>query len=238
MLINRMYLLVFMTLATPALAANLCQNADGTMSLQEQPCISSKVTEPLELLIRPRANSLALNNVETHTIAVAGVGEILLTVFSPWDFSVIQTSPETAPTASMVSKTNDEALSLQMTFLQNASGLAPSDRGVIDTVRQIGERYVAGSIEQNVSIRKLRTRIGNAFLANFSDQKYLNTAAPTGEYSSITVGLVAHPQFAVSVTILSNGMDSSAHNEALAVISSISFEPILTPDNPTIAPDT
>ncbi len=125
----------------------------------------------------------------------------------------------------MRSKPGEDPLSLTLTFLPNASGRTPSVKETAQNVRQISAPYIESSVEQEVILKRLDTMIGPAVLANFNERKYQNAPVPLGEYSSITVGQVIHPRVGVAVTLLTNGVDSKAHTEALDILSSFAIVP-------------
>lgn len=148
-------------------------------------------------------------------ITVPGVGEVSIMTFKHWVVQVEEEGP--APTLRIKS----DSMSIQLTFIPRPVAGVLNEHEQKANVRRMGERYVGSSIEQAVHLKRLRTTIGTAILANFNEQKYENEPVPRGQYSSITIGQIDHRLMSVAVTILTNGPDTKDHDDALLVLDSI-----------------
>jgi hypothetical protein len=160
----------------------------------------------------------ASSNVGSVIVNVANVGDVALMTFGHWK---TQTDSQASPTVKMTSQSSNDPLSFSLTFIPSEREQPMGENEQKKTVRQIAAKYVDSSIEQRVILKRLRTPIGTAILANFNEKKFEFSSPPPGELPSITIGLIAHEKMMVSVTILTNGPDSEAHDDALAVLNSI-----------------
>jgi hypothetical protein len=205
-----------------ALAINKCTDSGGKVSYQDGPCPSENTAMEMDLPEYSENHSSSgspNSNVDSIIVTVPGVGEVAMMKFSNWDIQTRKADGDNPPTVKMVSQ--PDAMNLSLTFIPNRVPRILSEDEQASAVRKIGEHFVSGSIEKRVSLRRLSTPIGNAVLANFNERKYQNSPVPKGEYSSITTGLVTHELMTVAVTILTNGPNTMAHDDALAVIGSL-----------------
>lgn len=215
---NSILLAATILLPLSAYGINKCTDDNGKVSFQDKPCEAKQTSE----VIQTKANrdSDSTENVNPVYIEIPNVGDGVLLSYKWWDFTVIQPGPDLPPTVKMVSKVGEEPISFSITFIPNVSGKKISLEESADTVFNMASRYVAGSIEKEVKLKKLDTTIGPAVFASFTDEKYLQKQIPSGEFSTITVGQAAHSKVVVGFTILTNGTDSKALTEAFNIIGS------------------
>ena len=202
---------------------NKCSDDKGKVSYQDKPCEVSQATEIIQS--KENRNSNDTDNLDPIYIKIPGVGDGLLFSYKWWNSTVIQPRPDLPPTVKMVSKVGEEPLSFSLSFIPNISGKKISLEESADTVYKIASRYVVGSVEKKVELSRLDTTIGPAVYASFTEEKYLNTSVPKGQYSSITVGQAAHSKIVVGFTVLTNGADSKALTEAFNIIGSFKIAP-------------
>lgn len=223
-----LFLLVFSSYVA---AVNRCIDPDGKVSFQDQPCQVSDESEHIDLAEpSPRRGEPQLDpskpaGVEPLFVTIPGVGEAIILSYQWWDADIIQPDPTLPPTVRMRSKPGAEPLSLTLTFLPNKLGRALTTKENAEAVQKISAPYVESSIEQKIILKRLDTLLVQAVLANFNERKYQNAPVPPGEYSSITVGQVVHPQVGVAITLLTSGVASRAHGEALDILSSFTIVP-------------
>lgn len=220
---NILLLTTTIFLSLSAYGINKCTDDKGAVSYQDRPCAASQTAEAIQL--EKNRNSDNTDNLNPIHIKIPGVGDGLLFSYKWWSSTVIQPSPDLPPTVKMVSKAGEEPLSFSLSFIPNISGKRISLKESADTVYQIASRYVVGSVEKEVALNQLDTTIGPAVYASFTEEKYLNTPVPKGEYSSITVGQAAHSKIVVGFTVLTNGVDSKALTEAFNIIGSFKIAP-------------
>ena len=204
--------------ATPGYALNKCTDEQGKISFQDALCNPGQKSE-----INPNKHNRDSNSVENLDplyVEVPGVGTAVLFSYKWWNSSIIQPDPELPPTVKMIARNGEEPISFSITFIPNKNGKKVSLEESIDTVYEIASRFVEGSVERKVNLRKLDTTIGPAVLASFNEAKYLNNPVPPGEYSSITVGQAAHSKLVVGFTILTDGTHSRALTEAFNILGS------------------
>jgi len=161
----------------------------------------------------------ATGQVGSVLITVPGVGEVSIMTFKHWVVQVEEEGP--GPTLNIKS----DSMKIQLTFIPHSVAAVLNEEELKADVRRMGEQYVGTSIEQAVYLKRLRTTLGTAILANFNEQKYENAPVPRGQYSSITIGQIDHRLMSVAVTILTNGPDTRAHDDALLVLDSIVTKP-------------
>jgi hypothetical protein len=215
------YIILFVStifLSFSAYGINKCTDDKGKVSFQDKPCATSQTAEAIQL--KNNRNSDDTDNLNPIYIKIPGVGDGLLFSYKWWNSTVIQPRSDLPPTVKMVSKAGEEPLSFSLSFIPNISGKKISLEESADTVYKIAARYVVGSLEKEVRLSELDTTIGPAVYASFTEEKYLNTSIPKGEYSSITVGQAAHSKIVVGFTVLTNGTDSKALTEAFNIIGS------------------
>ena len=210
--------LIAVILSFPVYAINKCTDERGKVSFQDKPCAANQLSETKNL--KRNRDSDDVNNVEPIYITIPGVGNAVLLSYKWWNHRIIQPDPSIPPTVKMISVEGEEPISFSITFIPNKEGKKISFEESSGTVYKIASRYVSGSVEKEVKLRKLETTLGPAIIASFNDEKYLNKPVPNGEYSSITVGQAAHSEIVVGFTILTNGTDSKALSEAFNIIGS------------------
>jgi hypothetical protein len=200
---------------------NKCIDRSGKTTYQAEPCPANQTSRPVSI---PNPKESAQNlydahrNVGTTNVTIPTIGQVGVMMYTAWQLNQIS---GTAPTIRLTNKNNNDPMSITLTFLPNKSSDALTEKQQIETVKTIAAQYVASSIEQKTSLRRLKTAIGDALLANFNDAKYQNSPTPKGEYSSVTIGLISHKKFSVSITILTNGIETNGHNDALDVLASL-----------------
>jgi hypothetical protein len=197
---------------------NKCTDDKGKVSYQDKPCETNQASK--EISTKRNRNSDSTNNLDPIYVKIPGVGDGVLFAYKWWDSNIIQPKADLPPTVRMVSKAGEEPISFWLSFIPNKSGKKISLEESAYTVFQMASRYVEGSVEKTVKLSKVDTTIGPAVFASFTEEKYLNTPVPRGEYSSITVGQAAHSKIVVGFTILTNGTDSKTLTEALNIIGS------------------
>ena len=199
---------------------NKCTDDKGKVSYQDKPCGASQTSEAIQSKRNRNSDSDGTDNLDPIYIKIPGVGDGVLFSYKWWNFYIIQPRADLPPMVKMVSKIGEEPISFSLSFIPNLSDKKISLEESADTVFQMASRYVTGSIEKEVRLSKLDTTIGPAVYASFTEEKYLNTPVPSGEYSSITVGQAANSKIVVGFTILTNGSDSKALTEAFNIIGS------------------
>ena len=215
---NAIIALTFIVLSLPAQAINKCTDKTGKISYQDGPCRASEIAETK--LLGKSNDAEDIKNLQPIYVKIPGVGDGVLFAYKWWNFNIIQPTTEAPPTVKMVSKSGEEPISFSISFIPNKNGKKISIEESSDTVYKMASRYVAGSIEGEVKLRKLETSIGPAILTSFTEEKYLHIPIPLGEFSSITVGQATHSKVVVGFTILTNGTDSKALKEAYNIIGS------------------
>lgn len=214
-------LLIVVSNSQHASGISKCVDRNGKTTYQTEPCPVNQTSRPVSI---PNPKESAQNLFDTPStvsstlVKLPAVGQIGVMTYGSWQVS--QTSG-TAPTIRLQNKKINQPMSITLTFLPNKSSQALSEQQQIETVKNIATQYVDSSIEQKTSLRRLITPIGDALLANFNDAKFQNSPAPQGQYSSVTTGLISHKEFSVSITILTNGVKTSAHADALDVLASL-----------------
>jgi hypothetical protein len=211
-------LAVFLSFSLPGHAINKCTDASGRVSFQDKPCSGNQESKLIPH--KKERDSSNTKNLDPIYVQIPGVGNGVLFSYKWWNAKVIQPSNDLPPIVKMTSKAGEEPISFTLSFIPNKSGKKISLEETADTVSKIGSRYVAGSIEKEVNLKKLDTTIGPAIFASFNEQKYQNVKVPEGEYSSITVGQASHSKIVVGFTVLTHGTTSKALTEAFNIIGS------------------
>lgn len=206
------------SLSLSVFGINKCIEDSGKVSYQDRPCKADQSAETVSF--KKNRDSKNTDNLEPVYVKIPGVGDGVLFSYKWWSFSIIQPKADLPPIIKMVSKQGEEPISFSISFLPTKTGEKISLEESANTVFDMATIYAAGSVEKEVKLRKLDTTIGTAVFASFNDEKYLNSPIPKGEFSSITVGQVAHSKLVVGFTILTNGTQSKALNEALNIIGS------------------
>jgi len=217
-LISTYLLLLVLSQSFFAFAVNKCTDAAGRVSYQDAACNKAQHAESVQI----KTNRLSDNadNFRPVYVTIPGVGQAVLFCYRWWQFDIIEAGQNLAPTIKMFSKPGEQALRFSMTFVPNRSGRKISLQDSADTVYNIAARYVKGSVEKEVALKKLDTASGPAMFASFTEEKYVNKLVPEGEFSSITVGQISHEKVVVGFTVLSNGLNSKAREEALNILGS------------------
>lgn len=215
-------LLLSTALSFSAHGINKCVDEKGRVSYQDKPCKTSQLSKVIELEQKGKGNrdSDSAENLVPLYVKIPGVGEGVLFAYKWWNTTIIQPNPDFPPTVKMTSKAGEEPISFSITFIPNKSGAKISMKETSNTIKQMASQYVAGSVEKEAKLRRLETTIGPAIYASFNEKKYQNSAVPKGEFSSITVGQAAHSKIVVAFTVLTNGTDSKALEEAFNIIGS------------------
>ena len=155
----------------------------------------------------------AQDEVGLVAVNVPGIGSVGVMASSHWMVQVSEGTPSS--TLSLI----DLAMNIQLTFVPRST---PRDeQGQKRSVRAMGEQYLPTSVEETVHMKRLRTGIGMAILANFNDRTIKSSEIPAGEYSSTTIGQIDHEHMTVHVRVLTNGSDTPEHDNALLVLESI-----------------
>ena len=205
--------------SAPVFAVNKCVDESGNVSYQQTSCPETDQSNHVELDRAPAGTQAAAagkGNVRAVLVTLPGIGEVSAMSFAHWKTEVSRDGP--AQTVRMRSR---GVLSILLTYIPKAEPGKLSDEDHKALATQIGEPYAAASVEKSVRLRRMRTPIGDALLSNFNEARYQRTQPPPGEYSSITVGQIDHERFSVAVTILTQGPDTPAHDDALEVLASL-----------------
>lgn len=158
------------------------------------------------------------------TAEIPGGHELILPHLAHMDARV-QASDDRALTVRVRAKPGYEPMSLMLTFFENPRGRAPSREQSAEMVARMAERYVATSVEGEIGLWEIDTLLGPAIVSIFNDRRYAGGAVPAGEFSTISVGQVATDDVAVAITLLTNGTDGEAYEQALGVIGAFAVLP-------------
>lgn len=195
----RVLLLLVACLPLPSLPIDKCADSEGRISFQDLLCPTRQVADS-----RRTIEASPRRSVGTVLITVPGVGEVSIMTFKHWVAQVEEDEP--GPTLNIKS----DSMKIRLTFIPHSVAAELNEEELKADVRLMGERYVGSSVEQAIHLKRLRTTLGTAILANFNQQKYENAPLPREQYSSITIGQIDHRLMSVVVTILTNGSNTRA----------------------------
>lgn len=202
-----------------------CVGTDGAVSFQDRPCANDEESSV--------ANVGASDGVPFDPLFVPlpGGRQAALAVFKTMQ-STVRENGSRATTVKIKSKPGQQPMSLQITFLANPSGNQFTDEQVSDIVLKMAQPHVAGSVERRARLWETPTEIGTAVFSTLNAREYRDKNPPRGEYRTITVGQIATAETILAFTLLTNGMDTEAFNDGMAILQTALLV------NPDAAPQT
>ena len=112
-----------------------------------------------------------------------------------------------------------QAIDLEISLLPDPDGSFFTPRSRREFIVDKFQRYVAGSVEKEMRFTELKPQLGSVTSCVFTDASLAGkTEFPPNDYLNATVGLKSWPGCAAFFTLLSNGVDSSAYQAAIKVI--------------------
>lgn len=213
-----------------------CVGADGAVSFQDRPCANNEESSV--------ANVAASDGLDFDPLFVPlpGGRQAALAVFKTMQ-STVRENGQRATTVKIKSKPGQEPMSLQITFLANPSGQHFTDDQVSDIVLKMAQPHVEDSFERRARLWETPTEIGTAVFSTLNSREYMGKTPPRGEYRTITVGQIATSETILAFTLLTNGMDTEAFNDGMAILqTALLVDPEAAPQataaqTPPAAPD-
>ena len=212
--------------AHQALAINKCTDSNGKTSYQEKACPDSSKA----LTIEPQTSSKAQPvTAEVKVVDVAVNGSKTFSVGFPghWQSST-RSSGDSAPTLRIVA-TDGAPLRLLMTFFPKRQSLGLDDAVLNDAVLDramlaIHDLHAKSGNEKKIRSKKVEQVFsdGVGHVLTYVDEALLNRNNPGGdEFAYLTTGAVVIDGMLITISILSNALDSANYAKAMIAIHTI-----------------
>lgn len=202
-----------------AFAVNKCVDSGGNVSYQVEPCPAEQQAKTVNVdSAVPEAviQEQAAGELVPVLVELPGIGEVAVMAFDNW-----QVDMQEAGSGAMLTLQNGSAMRIALTYLPRSEP-AVADAGVHkDKVRRMAEKYLASSVEETVSMRRLPTPAGVALLSNFNRKDESSLGSSGSEFPSTTIGSIEHKKLSIEIRIETHGTDTSAHDDALEVLASL-----------------
>lgn len=157
------------------------------------------------------------DDAQTISVSIPKGDKLAIHLPAGWQQRVVQPSADLPPTVKI--NTPDETLSLQITLIPDINGRFTTKEDVNRVVSEANEQYVAGSVEQRLTLEQIPSTHGHGCYSVFTDASLAKVTKPAkGQYRIVTTGIFVIGKEAAAFTLLSNDTKSPEYKQALQVV--------------------
>ncbi len=234
----RLSTLVFCLFSPSVFAIYQCTDNNGKVTFQDLPCQQNQQEQTLELeraqqhsatekASASSAKSLSTKDFELVNIPVDGDTEFVLGFPKKWQASSSFDQNLSVAKLRVTTPENtaqDEKLVLLMTFIPSKKAVGMDNLLLDEMMQELHDNRAGNNNEKKVVSKKLKLPLvkGVGHVMTYRDLKLAaQKTLPVGEFSHLTTGALIIDGRAISITLLSNTVDSDNYQKALLSVQMI-----------------